>query len=60
VIDKLNATLGATLQSAAVKERMAKEGFEATPSTPAQARTRLETEMPKWAKLVKERGITAD
>jgi tripartite-type tricarboxylate transporter receptor subunit TctC len=60
VIDKLNATLAATLQSAAVKERMAKEGFEAMPSTPAQARTRLETEMPKWAKLVKERGITAD
>ena len=48
------------LQSAAVKERMAKEGFEAMPSTPAQARTRLETEMPKWAKLVKERGITAE
>lgn len=60
VIDKLNATLGAVLQSAAVKERMAKEGFEATPSTPEQARTRLTTEMPKWAKLVKERGITAE
>ncbi|MGY4829162.1 tripartite tricarboxylate transporter substrate binding protein [Sphaerotilaceae bacterium SBD11-9] len=60
VIDKLNATLGTVLQSAAVKERMAKEGFEATPSTTAQARTRLETEMPKWAALVKERGITAD
>lgn len=60
VIDRLNATLGAVLQSAAVKERMAKEGFEATPSTPAQARTRLETEMPQWAALIKERGITAE
>lgn len=60
VIDKLNATLDTVLQSATVKERMAKEGFEATPSTPAQARARLETEMPKWAKLVKERGITAE
>jgi tripartite-type tricarboxylate transporter receptor subunit TctC len=47
VIGKLNATLDTVLQSATVKERMAKEGFEATPSTPAQARTRLETEMPK-------------
>jgi tripartite-type tricarboxylate transporter receptor subunit TctC len=60
VIGKLNATLDTVLQSATVKERMAKEGFEATPSTPAQARTRLETEMPNWAKLVKERGITAE
>lgn len=60
VIEKLNATLAAALQSPVVKERLAKEGFEALTSTPAQARTRLETEMPKWAKLVKERGISAE
>jgi tripartite-type tricarboxylate transporter receptor subunit TctC len=60
VIEKLNTTLVTVLQSAAVKERMAKEGFEATPSTPEQARARIESEMPKWAKLVKERGITAE
>ena len=60
VLDKLNATLNTALQSVAVKERMAKEGFDPIPSTPAQARTRLETEMPKWAKLIKERGITAE
>jgi tripartite-type tricarboxylate transporter receptor subunit TctC len=60
IIDKLNATLSTVLQSAVVKERMAREGFEATPSNPAQARTRLETEMPKWSKLVKERGISAE
>lgn len=60
VIDKLNETLGQVLRSAAVKERMAREGFEATASTSAQARSRLEKEMPQWAKLVKERGITAE
>ncbi|MFX1678001.1 tripartite tricarboxylate transporter substrate binding protein [Mitsuaria sp. CC2] len=60
VIDKLNATLHAVLTSQAVKDRMAKEGFESTPSTAAQARARLEKELPQWAKLVKERGITAD
>ncbi len=60
VIDKLNATLVTVLQSAAVKDRMTKEGFEATPSTPEQARARVEAEMPKWAKLVKERGITSE
>ena len=37
VIDKLNVTLGTVLQSAAVKERMAKEGFEAMPSTAARS-----------------------
>ncbi|MBP5991869.1 MAG: tripartite tricarboxylate transporter substrate binding protein [Piscinibacter sp.] len=60
VIDKLNASLTSVLQAATVKERMAKEGFEPTPSTPAAAATRLQAEMPKWAKLVRERGITAE
>jgi tripartite-type tricarboxylate transporter receptor subunit TctC len=58
VIDKLNATLASVLQSDAVKARMGKEGFEPLVSTPAEAGTRLQAEMPKWAKLVKERGIT--
>lgn len=60
VIDKLNATLVATLQSATVRGRMTKEGFEPTPSTPEQAQARVVAEMPKWAKLIKERGITAE
>jgi tripartite-type tricarboxylate transporter receptor subunit TctC len=60
VVATLNDTLGRVLRSAAVKERMAKEGFEPTPSTPAQARARLEKEMPQWARLVKARGITAE
>jgi tripartite-type tricarboxylate transporter receptor subunit TctC len=60
VIERLNATLNQVLGSAAVKERMVKEGFDPIPSTPAQARARLEKEMPQWARLVKERGITAD
>lgn len=60
VLEKLNATLGTVLQTAAVKERMVREGFDPTPSTAAQARFRLETEMPKWAKLIRERGITVE
>ncbi len=60
VIDKLNATLVDVLQSASVKERMTKEGFDPLPSTPAQASARLAAEMPQWAKLIKERGITAE
>ncbi len=60
IIDKLNAGLRQVLESPAVKERMAKDGFEATPSTAAEARARLEKELQMWAKLTKERGITAE
>nr|WP_295944330.1 tripartite tricarboxylate transporter substrate binding protein [uncultured Acidovorax sp.] len=60
IIDKLNATLNQALGTPALKERMAKDGFDPIPSTPEQARARLETEMPQWAKLIRERGITAE
>ena len=60
VIDKLNATLNQALKSPAVAARMTKEGFDPIPSTPVQARSRLEKEMPQWSKLIKERGIQAE
>ncbi|PIF91279.1 tripartite-type tricarboxylate transporter receptor subunit TctC [Acidovorax sp. 62] len=60
IIDKLNTTLNQALGTPALKERMAKDGFDPIPSTPEQARARLEQEMPQWAKLIKERGITAE
>ncbi|MEP6722732.1 MAG: tripartite tricarboxylate transporter substrate binding protein [Variovorax sp.] len=60
VIDKLNAALNQALASPAVVARMTKEGFDPIPSTPAQARNRLEKELPQWAKLIKERGIKGE
>ncbi|MDC6166231.1 tripartite tricarboxylate transporter substrate binding protein [Paucibacter sp. XJ19-41] len=60
VLDKLNSTLNQALNSPALRERMIREGFDPLPGTAAQARSRLEKEMPQWAKLIKERGITAD
>lgn len=60
VIDKLNAALNSTLTAQAMKDRMLKEGFEPMPSTPDAARQRLEKEMPVWAQLIKQRGITAE
>ena len=60
IIERLNTTLNQALGTPALKERMAKDGFDPIPSTPEQARARLEQEMPKWAKLIKERGITAE
>ena len=58
VIYTLNRTLNQVLASAATADRMTREGFEAMPSSPADARARLEREMPQWKKLVKESGIT--
>jgi len=60
VVDILNTTLNATLNNSALKARMTAEGFDPIPSTPNQARQRLEKEIPIWSKLIKERGITAD
>lgn len=60
VIDKLNASLNTALAAPATRDRMVKEGFEPTPTTPEAARQRLEKEMPVWARLIKQRGITAE
>jgi tripartite-type tricarboxylate transporter receptor subunit TctC len=60
VIDRLNAALALALASPALQERMVREGFDPMPGTPAAARERLQQELPMWAKLIKERGITAE
>ena len=60
VIDRLNASLRQALSSPAIKERMTREGFDPILATPAEARKRLQQEMPRWAKLVKDQGITAE
>ncbi|WP_064574292.1 tripartite tricarboxylate transporter substrate binding protein [Cupriavidus gilardii] len=60
VIAKLNAALNTALNAPALKARMVREGFDPMPTTPEQARARLATEMPLWAKLIKERGISAE
>lgn len=60
VIDRLNASLRTALAQPALKARMGKEGYDPLASTPAEARARLERELPQWERLVKERGITAE
>lgn len=60
VIAKLNTALNTALNAPALKARMVREGFDPMPTTPDAARARLAKEMPVWAKLIKERGITAE
>lgn len=60
VIAKLNAALNTALNGPTLKARMVREGFDPMPTTPEAARERLAKEMPVWAKLIKEKGITAE
>ena len=60
VIEKLNVSLNKVLNNPALKERMAKEGIDPTPSTPSEAQAKLTKEMDMWSKVVKERGIKAE
>lgn len=60
LIEKLNATLNATLNKPELKQRMTKEAFDPAPSTTAQARQLLTSDMKKWASLIKASGIKAD
>jgi len=60
IIDKLNGALNKALTSPQLKEKLVKDGFDPTPSTPALAQARLSQELASWAKLIKVRGITAE
>jgi tripartite-type tricarboxylate transporter receptor subunit TctC len=60
IIDKLNAALNKAINSPDLKAKLVQDGFDPTPSTPAQAQARLAQELPVWSKLVKERGISAE
>jgi tripartite-type tricarboxylate transporter receptor subunit TctC len=60
IIDKLNIEVVKALNSPEVRERMAKEGAEAIPSTPAEFAAFQKAEVTKWAKVVKDSGATAD
>jgi tripartite-type tricarboxylate transporter receptor subunit TctC len=60
VLDKLNAALNQALAMPAVRDKMVKDGFDPLPSTAAEARARVQKELPQWARLIKERGITAE
>ena len=60
IIDKLNTELVKVLNSPEVKERMAKEGAEPMPTTPAEFAAFQKAEVIKWAKVVKDSGATAD
>jgi len=59
VVDRLYQEVKAALESAEVKEQMAKFGFEPVGITPAEFAKRIEEEEKRWSKVVDAAGLRA-
>jgi len=60
IIDKINNDLIKVLVLPDVREKLVALGFEVSPGTPREFGAKIEREMAKVAKVVKEAGIRAD
>ena len=58
ILAVLNAALVKTLATLEVRERMAPQGAEPTPTTRDEFAAFQQAEVAKWAKAVKDRGVT--
>lgn len=57
VIDTMNKAMNEVLSMPDVKEKFAKVGVEAHPSTPAALMTRLKADIKKWDEVITKAGI---
>lgn len=60
VVDLLNAEFNKALQDKTVREKLMAQGAEPLGGTPSQYATYLQSELKRWAKVVKDSGATAD
>ncbi|CAN0014315.1 unnamed protein product, partial [Phaeothamnion confervicola] len=60
VVAKLNAEVVKTLNLPDVKERLAQASIQAAPSSPEQFAAYIRSESIKWAKVIKDAGLSAD
>ncbi len=60
VLNFLNAQFVKALSNPEVRKAMAAQGYEPAPGSRESLRGFIASESAKWAKLVKERGITAE
>ena len=60
VITRLNSEFVKILAQPAVQEKLLSEGGDIAPSTPQQFAAFLQAEVTKWAKVIKQAGITVE
>ncbi len=60
VVAKLSAELREILRMEDVRERLAKQGLQATPGSPAEYLALLKSDIDKWAKVIRTAGIKAE
>ncbi|TWG80993.1 tripartite-type tricarboxylate transporter receptor subunit TctC [Cupriavidus gilardii J11] len=60
IVKRLNAEFNKAIAAPEVRERLAKLGAEPVGGTPAQFATLVSQDSARWARLIKERNITAD
>jgi len=60
IIARLSKEINAVLNDPAVRASLEEQGFDVTPSTPEQFAELIRADFPRWGKLVKQSGATAD
>jgi tripartite-type tricarboxylate transporter receptor subunit TctC len=60
VVEKLNKAIADALNSPDGRKRLAEQGLEPVPNSPAQASQLVAAEMQRWGAVVKAAGIKAD
>jgi tripartite-type tricarboxylate transporter receptor subunit TctC len=60
VVARLNAALNAALNTKELKDKFQQQGFDAFTTTPEEAGKFLASEVQRYSKLIKSRGITAN
>jgi tripartite-type tricarboxylate transporter receptor subunit TctC len=60
IVDYLNAEIGRALLAPEVKQLLFNQGLEVRTSTPAEFGAYLKSEFDKWAKVIKDAGISAN
>jgi tripartite-type tricarboxylate transporter receptor subunit TctC len=60
IVQRLNTEMVKALNSAEMKNRMAQQGMDPAPSTPAELAAFVKIETAKWAKAAKDSGATAE
>ncbi|MCC7283578.1 MAG: tripartite tricarboxylate transporter substrate binding protein [Acetobacteraceae bacterium] len=58
IVDLLSRTLMLACGSEQVRAKLAQQGITVAPASPRDAKAKLATEVERWAKLVREAGIT--